>query len=126
MGVIFMYLALNTPLVERNTFFVLMCLAALFMPFSSPNVLSTIYDITLPEVRSSALAVESFIENIGAAAAPAIAGALALTYTMGFSILWICVITWGLCFIFYLGAFFTIDKDIHGLRGQMAERAKSA
>jgi hypothetical protein len=69
--------------------------------------------------------VESFIENIGAAAAPAIAGAIALSHSMGYSILWICVITWVLCFVFYLGAFFTIDKDIDGLRGQMAERAKA-
>ena len=125
MGVIFMYLAINTPIADHNKFFVLMCITAIFIPLSSANVLSTIYDITIPEVRSSAQAVESFIENIGAAAAPAIAGAIALSHTMGYSILWICVITWVLCFVFYLGAFFTIDKDIDYLRGQMAERAKS-
>ncbi len=124
MGVIFMYLALNTPIGNRTTFFILMCITAVFIPLSSANVLSTIYDITIPEVRSSAQAVESFIENIGAAAAPAIAGAIALTHTMGYSILWICVITWVLCFILYLGAFFTIDHDINSLRAQMAERAK--
>ncbi len=126
MGVIFMYLALNTPIADHTRFFILMCITAVFIPLSSANVLSTIYDITIPEVRSSAQAVESFIENIGAAAAPAIAGAIALTHTMGYSILWICVITWVLCFVLYLGAFFTIDKDIDNLRGQMAERAKTA
>jgi len=125
MGIVFMSLALNTPLAERNTFFVYMCFTAVFIPLSSVNVLSTIYDITIPEVRSSAQAVESFIENIGAALAPVIAGAIALTHSMQFSILWICVIAWGLCFIFYLGAFFTIDHDINSLRAQMAERAKT-
>ena len=125
MGAIFMYFALNTPVANRNTFFVLMCLTAVFMPLSGPNVLSTIYDITLPEVRSSALAVESFIENIGGAVAPAIAGAIALTHSMQFSILWICVISWILCFVLYLGALFTIERDVSGLRSQMAERAKS-
>ncbi len=125
MGIVFMSLALNTPVAERTTFFILMCLTALFIPLSSVNVLSTIYDITIPEVRSSAQAVESFIENIGAALAPWIAGIVASAYTMQFSILWICVIAWSLCFIFYLGAFFTIDHDIHNLRHQMAERAKS-
>ncbi|MEP6895897.1 MAG: MFS transporter, partial [Chloroflexota bacterium] len=110
LGAIFMYFALNTPIADRNTFFILMCLTVIFMPLSAPNVLSTIYDITLPEVRSSALAVESFIENIGGAVAPAIAGAIALTHSMQFSILWICVIAWGLCFVLYLGALFTIDK----------------
>jgi predicted MFS family arabinose efflux permease len=125
MGIVFMSLALNTPIAERTTFFVFMCLTAIFIPLSSVNVLSTVYDITLPEVRSSAQAVESFIENIGAALSPVIAGAIALHYTMGFSILWICVITWSLCFVFYLGALFTIDKDVNSLRAQMADRAKS-
>src|SRR5512140_2738810 len=51
----------------------------LFMPFSSPNVTSTVFDISLPEVRSSAQAVEYFIENSGAALAPTLAGAIILT-----------------------------------------------
>jgi hypothetical protein len=46
-------------------------------------------------------------------------------YGQGNAILWVCVIAWGLCFVFYLGALFTVDKDIHNLRTQMAERAKS-
>jgi hypothetical protein len=37
--------------------------------------------------------------------------------------LWVCIIAWVLCFIFYLGALFTVDKDIHVLRSQMADRA---
>jgi predicted MFS family arabinose efflux permease len=126
MGIVFMSLALNTPVEERTTFFILMCLTAIFIPLSSVNVLSTIYDITIPEVRSSAQAVESFVENIGAALAPVIAGEIALHYTMQFSILWICIIAWALCFVFYLGALFTIDKDINSLRAQMAGRANSS
>jgi len=34
-------------------------------------------------------------------------------------------VAWGLCFLFYLGAIFTIDKDSHDLRNQMADRAKA-
>ncbi|MFN8411765.1 MAG: MFS transporter [Anaerolineales bacterium] len=125
MGIVFMSLALNTPIEQRTTFFVLMCLTAVFIPLSSVNVLSTVYDITLPEVRSSAQAVESFVENIGAALAPWLAGVIAAKYTMQSSILWICVVAWSLCFVLYLGALFTIDKDINSLRSQMADRAKT-
>jgi MFS family permease len=125
MGIIFMSLALNTPVENRTTFFVLMCFTAIFIPLSSVNVLSTVYDITLPEVRSSAQAVESFVENIGAALAPWIAGVVAFKYSMQFSILWICIIAWSLCFLLYLGALFTIDKDINSLRTTMADRAKA-
>ena len=76
-----MLLALLTPIEDRSMFFVLMCLTALFMPFSSPNVIATVFDVTLPEVRSTAQSVEYFIENSGAALAPTLAGAIALATT---------------------------------------------
>src|SRR5512138_1381863 len=70
LGAIFIFFAIRTPIEDRTAFFVLMCLTALFMPLSSPNVIATVYDITVPEVRSTAQAVEYFIENIGAVTAP--------------------------------------------------------
>jgi MFS family permease len=123
LGAFFIYQAITTPVDQRTTFFVWMILTAIFMPFSSPNVIATVYDITVPEVRSTAQAVEYFIENLGAAFAPILAGSLSLVYGKGNAILWICVVAWGLCFLLYLGALLTIDQDIHGLRTQMAERA---
>ena len=123
LGALFLLLALLTPVDQKTTFFVWMSLTALFMPFSSPNVLSTIFDITPPEVRSTAQAVEYFIENSGAALAPIIAGSIALATTKQTAILTICVSTWVLCFFLYLGALFFIDGDIKTLRNQMAERA---
>jgi MFS transporter, Spinster family, sphingosine-1-phosphate transporter len=74
MGAIFLFLAITTPIEERTQFFVLMCLTAIFMPLSSPNVIATVYDVTVPEVRSTAQATEYFIENAGAAFAPLLAG----------------------------------------------------
>ncbi len=124
LGAIFLVLALTTPVESRTTFFVFMSLTALFMPFSSPNVLSTIFDITAPEVRSTAQSVEYFIENSGAALAPVIAGAIALSTTKQTAILSICTITWVLCFFLYLGALFFIDGDVKNLRSQMAARAE--
>jgi len=124
LGAIFLALALKTPLEARSTFFVLMIFTAIFMPFSSANVIATVYDITVPEVRSTAQAVEYFIENSGAALAPVLAGALAVSMGLGSAILIICTSTWLLCFLIYIGALFTIDGDIHTLRSQMAERAK--
>jgi MFS transporter, Spinster family, sphingosine-1-phosphate transporter len=125
LGAFFLFLAMRTPVEDKTTFFIFMCLTAIFMPLSSPNVTATVYDITVPEIRSTAQAVEYFIENIGAVSAPAIAGALSVAYGRGNAILWICVIAWVLCFFFYLGALFTIDQDTHDLRHQMAERAKA-
>jgi hypothetical protein len=49
---------------------------------------------------------------------------IADAFSLQTAILLICSVTWGLCFVFYLGALFTIDHDTHTLRAQMAERAK--
>lgn len=124
LGAIFIFLALNTPLEARTQFFIFMCLTAIFMPLSSANVIATVYDVTVPEVRSTAQAVEYFIENGGAAFAPILTGLIADAIDLKTAILLICIVAWGLCFIFYLGALFTIDKDTADLRAQMAQRAE--
>ncbi|NWG08389.1 MAG: MFS transporter [Chloroflexi bacterium] len=125
LGAIFLYLAITTPVEAKNQFFIFMCLTAVFMPLSSANVIATVYDVTVPEVRSTAQAVEYFVENGGAAFAPIITGIIADALNLQSAIILICSVAWGLCFIFYLGALFTIDHDTHNLRTQMAERAKS-
>ena len=123
LGAAFLYAAMKTPVNQPTVFFIWMALTAIFMPLSSPNVIATVYDITVPEVRSTAQAIEYFIENIGAAFAPIMAGSFSLLYGKGNAILWICIVAWGLCFLFYLGALLTVDQDIHTLRSQMAARA---
>jgi MFS family permease len=126
MGALFLFLAIKTPVDNRTQFFILMCLTAVFMPLSSANVIATVYDVTVPEVRSTAQAVEYFVENTGAAFAPAITGLLASTNLgLGNTILVLCVTAWLICFFLYLGALSTIDYDTHTLRAQMAERARS-
>ena len=94
------------------------------MPFSSPNVTSTVFDITLPEVRSSAQAVEYFVENSGAALAPTIAGAIALAAgSKEVAIMSVCITAWVICFFLYLGALFFVDGDVRSLHHQLAQRA---
>ena len=126
LGAVFLYAAMTTPLDKPNQFFMLMCLTAGFMPLSNANVIATVYDITVPEVRSTAQAIEYFVENSGAVTAPALTGAIIVASgDKTFAILSICVTAWLLCFFFYLGALFTIDRDTNSLRTQMAERAKA-
>ncbi|MBN2044814.1 MAG: MFS transporter [Anaerolineales bacterium] len=123
MGAVFLLLALNTPVENRTQFFILMSATAIFMPLSSPNVLATIYDVTVPEVRSTAQSVEYFIENSGAAFAPILAGIIADAFNMGTAILWVSVSAWVVCFLIYLGALLFIDNDIQALRDEMGKRA---
>jgi MFS family permease len=124
MGALFLFLAIRTPIEETNTFLILMMLTALFMPFSAPNVISTVYDVVLPEVRATANSAQYFIENFGAAAAPLMAGIIAdQTGSLATAILFICTIAWLACFVIYLGALFFIDKDHRHLRETLSRRA---
>jgi len=124
-GAVFLWLTMSIPVENKLLFFMLLCMTALVIPFSSPNIVSTVYDVTVPEVRSTALSVQYLIENAGAATAPALAGIIAAQYSMHSSILIICTVAWVFCTLFLVGTVFLIPKDIQTLRQQMRERAES-
>ena len=123
LGAVLLYFTMNTPVEQVLLFAALLMGTALFMPFGAPNVVSTIYDVTLPEVRSSANAIQNFIEFIGSATAPLIAGIIADRFTVGTAILSISLIAWSLCFLFITIAIFLIPKDIQAMHRQLQERA---
>lgn len=123
LGMIGLLLALNTPASQPLLFGILMCITGFFMPFASPNIISTMYDVTLPEVRSSAQSVESLIETAGACVAPLLAGMLADATSVGFSIKLICTVAWALCVVFMFFAIIFIPKDINALHNELEARA---
>jgi MFS family permease len=123
-GAILLFFTMNVPIENQTLFLILLSATALFIPLSSPNVISTVYDVTLPEVRSTALAVQYFIENSGAALAPLLAGIIADASNLHTAILTICITTWVLCFFFYFFAIFFLPGDIQTLRNQLSERAE--
>ena len=123
-GAVLLTLTLSVPLENTGLFMVMLMATALFIPFASPNVISTVYDITLPEVRSTALAIQYFIENGGAALAPLLAGFIARDTNLHTAILLICVSTWLLGAVFLGFTAYLVPKDIQTLRDQMRERAE--
>jgi predicted MFS family arabinose efflux permease len=124
-GAVLLTITMNIPISERTLFMGMMILTALFIPFASANVVSTVHDITLPEIRSTALSVQLFIENGGAAIAPFIAGLIAVRYSLYDAILWICLIAWALGAIILAFAAYKVPEDISNLREEMRERALS-
>jgi MFS family permease len=127
LGAIFFTLTMNVPVENQGLFLVLLLCTALFIPFASPNIISTVYDITLPEVRSTALAIQYFIESSGAALAPLLAGIIARqSGSLGTAIFSICVIAWLLGSIFLAITAYLVPEDIHTLRTQMQARAEQA
>lgn len=124
LGAVFIVITMNVPIENQIFFLVMLMFTALFIPFASPNVISTVYDITLPEVRSTALAIQYFIENAGAALAPLIAGIIASNSSLHNAILIICVAAWVLDAIFFAATAYLVPVDIRTLRKQMRERAE--
>ena len=124
LGAILFSITLSIPVENQSFFLVMMLISALFIPFSSPNVISTVYDITLPEVRSTALAIQYFIENGGAALAPLLAGFIARSYSLHVAILTICVSAWIITGILLAFTAYLVPRDIQTLRDQMKERAR--
>jgi MFS transporter, Spinster family, sphingosine-1-phosphate transporter len=123
-GAVLLVITLNIPLEEQTLFMGMLVLTALFIPFAAPNVISTIYDITLPEVRATANATSSFIESMGAALAPLITGIIADRSSLHDAILILCVSAWLVCFVFFIFTAIYVPKDIALLREQLRQRAQ--
>ena len=124
LGAVLLAITLNVPTEQITLFTILLMATALFMPLPSPNILSTIYDVTLPEIRSTANGIQYFIESIGSATSPLLAGMLADATSVGNALLVIPLITWGLCFLFISGAIVLIPKDINSMHAELQRRAE--
>jgi len=124
-GAILLTFTMNVPVQNQTMFLVMLVFTALFIPFASPNVISTVYDITLPEVRSTALAIQYFIENAGAALAPLLAGLIAVRSSLHQAILIICVSAWVIGSLLLAVTAYLVPQDIQTLRRQLRERAQA-
>lgn len=121
-GALLLWFSLSIPDANIWLFTFSMSVTAIFIPFASPNVLSTVYDVTVPEVRSTANAIQNLIEQGGSAIAPTLAGLIAVNSSLKDAIIIICVGAWILCFLFFLGAIYLLPKDIKAYQAEMQLR----
>jgi MFS transporter, Spinster family, sphingosine-1-phosphate transporter len=129
-GAVLLYLTLNVGIENKLLFGVLLAITALFIPIASPNVTSTVNDVTVPEIRSTAIAIQYFIESSGAALAPLLTGVISDYFRSnnnssprGTAILIICISTWILCGLFFFLTSKIITKDINSLHTELNKRA---
>lgn len=129
-GALLLFVTLNIPVSNRALFGIMLGATALFIPISSPNVTSTVNDVALPEIRSTAMSIQYFIESSGAALAPLLTGVIADAlrrannpFPRGTAILIICISAWLMCGLFYYITSYFITEDIDSLRSEMKRRA---
>jgi MFS family permease len=125
-GAVLLWITMNIPMGAHLPFGIMLCATALFIPFASPNVLSSFYDVTEPEIRATTNAAQNFIEAAGSALAPLMAGIIADRSTLGNAILIICTGAWAVCFAFFIFAGRFIPKDIADLKEKLKARAATA
>lgn len=122
-GMVFLSITLLLPLEQYHLFLIFMLLTGLTMSIAPPNVMATVHDITLPEVRSTAQSLRKLFEDGGAAVAPFLAGVVAMTYSLHTAILAICVGAWLVSAMFFGILAFHVPRDIENLRDTMRKRA---
>ena len=129
-GAILLYITLNVPYANKLLFGILLAVTALFIPIASPNVTSTVNDVTVPEIRSTAIAIQYFIESSGAALAPFLTGMISdylrsvnNSSPRGTAILLISISTWLLCGLFFFLTSKIIYHDINDMRSELKTRA---
>jgi len=122
-GCVLLWITMKIPAPDKLAFGILLSITALFIPWASPNVLSSFYDVTEPEIRATTNAAQNFVELAGSAMAPLMAGIIADRSSLGGAILIICTVSWIICFGFFIFAGRFIPKDISDLKEKLAARA---
>ncbi len=109
-----------------HVLFALLAMAGSFLTgFAAPNIVATISDVSLPEVRSTALSLQSLVETTGAALAPLLTGIVALRISLGTAFLVLIAgasVLWIPC---YLIALRSVAGDIERTRAELRARTES-
>jgi MFS family permease len=106
-------------------FLILGFITTLTIPIAGPNVAATIQEISLPEVRSTALATLTFFENVGSATAPLITGYFADNIGLTWAIVTIVTVTWSVCSLFLGLTAYLLPKDVVHVKQQLKKKAES-
>ncbi|MCX6098177.1 MAG: MFS transporter [Caldiserica bacterium] len=121
-GSLLLCTALLVPATGHVAFALLAMTGAFLTGFAAPNIVATISDISPPEVRSTALAMQSLVETTGAALAPLLTGVVASRISLGTAFLVLIAgasVLWIPC---YLLALRSVSGDIEQTRADLRAR----
>ncbi len=125
-GAVFLLVTMSVPAANAALFTLLLGCTGVTMALAAPNVMATVHDTTVPEVRSTARSIHKLGEDGGAALAPYLAGVIAMHSSLHTSILAICVSTWLICAVLFGVTALIVPGDIEKLRQTMSQRAEEA
>ena len=124
-GALFLAITLNIPNENIETFRILLGITCFFIPLASPNIASTVYDVVLPEIRSTATSIQYFLGNLGSAFAPLIAGAIGQKYSLETALLSISLTAWLITAAILVFSAFYLPGDMDKMHQALRLRASS-
>lgn len=123
-GSLLLCAALLVPATGHVAFALLAMTGSFLTGFAAPNIVATISDISPPQVRSTALAMQSLVETTGAALAPLLTGIVASRISLGTAFLVLIAgasVLWIPC---YLVALRNVSDDIEQTRAELRARSR--
>jgi len=123
LGAILLTLTLSVPLENVYAFRILLSLTCFFIPLASPNIATSVYDVVLPEVRSTATSIQYFLGNIGSAFAPLLAGAISEISSLHTALLTISLSAWLITALILGIGIFHFPKDMDYMHSVLEDRA---
>lgn len=122
LGAAFLSITLYQPLENVLSFRILLAITSFFIPLASPNIATSVYDVVLPEMRSTATSIQYFLGNIGSAFAPLLAGAISQTYSLQTALLVISLSAWTLTAAVLALSLMNFKSDWNNMRQELLER----
>jgi MFS family permease len=116
---------LNAPLDSFTTLLVWIVFAGFFWSFEWPNAVSTVQDITEPEVRSTAHSIIGVAETAGSALAPLLVGVMAVNSSLKDAMQLITLSAWGIGLVILSYVLAVVPQDINRLREIMQQRVEA-
>jgi MFS family permease len=122
LGAVLLWVTLSIPTGNTAAFAFMTALTAFVIPMAGPNVQATLMEISPPEIRSTASAVQSFMEGSGASLAPFLAGVVAVRSSLEFAIGSVSVVAWLICGVLFGLALLTVSRDREATRSLLRSR----
>lgn len=122
LGAGFLAITISQPLENVTSFRILLAITSFFIPLASPNIATSVYDVVLPEMRSTATSIQYFLGNIGSAFAPLLAGAISQAYSLQAALLVISLSAWTVTAIILSFSLKHFKSDWERMRQKLRER----
>jgi MFS family permease len=122
LGAFFLTVTLFQPLDKVFSFRILLAITSFFIPLASPNIATSVYDVVLPEIRSTATSIQYFLGNLGSAFAPLLAGAISQAYSLQTAILIISLSAWTVTAVVLTFSLKTFKADWEKMHQELRNR----